>query len=85
MAAGRPILGLAAPGSEVAALLGENDCGLAAPPDDPERIAAAVRALAASPDRRRVLGANARSYVADRFAKDKILRSYDLLIRSMVS
>lgn len=85
MAAGRPILGLAAPGSEVAELLRENDCGLAAPPDDPEKIAAAVRALAASPDRRRVLGANARAYVTERFAKDKILRSYDRLLRSMVS
>jgi glycosyltransferase involved in cell wall biosynthesis len=69
----------------VAELLNENGCGLAAAPDDPEGIAAAVRALAASPERRGVLGANARTYVTGRFAKDKILRSYDLLLRSMVS
>jgi colanic acid biosynthesis glycosyl transferase WcaI len=85
MAAGRPVLGLAAPGSEVAALLRENGCGLAAAPDDPGAIAAAVRELAASPDRGRTLGANARSYVVRHFAKDKILGSYDRLLRSMVS
>ena len=32
MAAGRPVLGLAAPGSEVGVLLGSGDCGLAALP-----------------------------------------------------
>jgi colanic acid biosynthesis glycosyl transferase WcaI len=85
MAAGRPILGLAAPGSEVACLLRENDCGITAAPDDPGEIAAAVRALAASPERRRALGANARAYVVERFAKDRILGSYDRLLRSMVS
>jgi putative colanic acid biosynthesis glycosyltransferase WcaI len=85
MAAGRPILGLAAPGSEVAALLRERDCGVAAAPDDPAEIAAAVRGLAAAPERRRALGANARAYVVERFAKDKVLRSYDMLLRSMVS
>lgn len=85
MAAGRPILGLAAPDSEVAVLLRENDCGLAVAPDDPAAIAAAVRALQGAPDRRRALGANAREYVVRRFAKDGILRSYDALLRSVVS
>ncbi|MEN6561025.1 MAG: glycosyltransferase family 4 protein [Acidobacteriota bacterium] len=85
MAAGRPILGLAAPDSEVGALLRGNDCGLAAPPDDPAAVAAAVRALAREPERRRALGANARGYAVRRFAKDKVLRSYDALLRSMVS
>jgi len=83
MAAGRPVLGLAAPGSEVAALLTENGCGLAAPPDDPEAIAAAVRELAAAPEKRRALGANGRDYVVRRFAKDGILRAYDELLRSV--
>jgi colanic acid biosynthesis glycosyl transferase WcaI len=85
MAAGRPILGLAAPGSEVATLLRANDCGLAAAPDDPGAIAAAVRELAASPARRRALGANARDYVVRRFAKDAVLGAYDELLRSMVA
>ncbi len=85
MAAGRPILGLAPPDSEVAALLRERGCGLCAPPDDPGAIAAAVRELADSPGRRLVFGANARDYAVSRFAKDKVLRAYDGLLRSMVS
>lgn len=85
MAAGRPVLGLAAPGSEVAALLREKDCGVAAAPEDPGEIAAAVRALAAAPERRRALGASARAYAVERFAKDKVLRSYDMLLRSMAA
>ncbi len=85
MAAGRPILALASPDSEVAVLVRENDCGLAALPDDPAGIAAAVRALKDASARRRELGAHARDYVVRRFARDAVLRSYETLLRSMVS
>jgi colanic acid biosynthesis glycosyl transferase WcaI len=85
MAAGRPILGLASPDSEVAAMLRDHDCGLAASPDDPAAIAAAVRTLKSAPERRRALGANARAYVVRGFAKEAILGSYETLLRSMVS
>ena len=85
MAAGRPILGLASPDSEVAVLLRENDCGLAVAPDDPAAIASAVRALKDSPERRRALGGRARDLAVRRFAKDTVLRSYDALLRSVVS
>jgi colanic acid biosynthesis glycosyl transferase WcaI len=85
MAAGRPILGLAGPDSEVAVLLRENGCGLTAAPDDAAAVAEAVRTLKNSPDRRGALGAHARDYVVRHFAKDTVLRSYDALLRSMVS
>ncbi len=85
MAAGRPILGLASPDSEVAALLHGQDCGLSVSPDDPAAIAAAVRTLKGSTELRLALGANAREYVVRRFAKDAILRSYDALLSSVVS
>jgi colanic acid biosynthesis glycosyl transferase WcaI len=83
MAAGRPILGLAPPDSEVAAVLRERDCGPAVPPGDPSEIAEAVRALRLSPERRRALAANARAHVVRNFAKDKILRSYEDLLEAM--
>ncbi len=85
MAAGRPILGLADPDSEVATLLREKECGLAVPPDGAAAVAEAVRTLERSPEKRRVLGGNARGHVVRQFAKDKILGSYDKLLRSMVS
>jgi len=85
MAAGRPVLGLAEPGSEVALLLCDNDCGLTAPPDDAAAVAWAVRGLKASPERRRALGASARAFAVRRFSKDEILSRYDGLLKSMVS
>jgi colanic acid biosynthesis glycosyl transferase WcaI len=85
MAAGRPVLGLAVPGSEVAAILREQQCGLPVSPGDAAEIADAVRALKGSPERRRTLAANGRAYVVERFAKDKILRAYEEIIGSMVS
>jgi len=85
MAAGRPILGLAEPDSEVAILLREKECGLAVPSDGVAAVAEAVRTLERSPERRRLLGGNAREHVVRQFATDKILGSYDKLLRSMVS
>jgi colanic acid biosynthesis glycosyl transferase WcaI len=85
MAAGRPILGLASPDSEVAVLLRDNACGLAVSPDDPRAMAAAVEALKADPERRRALGANARDYAVRRFSRATVLRSYDALLKSMIS
>jgi colanic acid biosynthesis glycosyl transferase WcaI len=83
MAAGRPILGLAAPGSEVEAMLRGRECGLSAPPDSPGGIAEAVRTLRGSPERRAVYASNARAYVVEYFARDKVLRSYDDLLTKM--
>ncbi len=83
MAAGRPILGLTTPGSEVAAVLGERACGLSAPPDSPVEIVEAVRALRRSPDRRDVYASNARRYVVEYFARDKVLKSYEDLLTGM--
>jgi len=85
MAAGRPILGLADPGAEVTSIIKERACGLVVPPDDPARIAGAVRSLRRSPDDRRVFASNARAYVVEYFGKGKILRSYDEILKSMAA
>ena len=70
-------------GSEVASLLAERRCGLAVPPDDAAAMAEAVRALRRSEDDRREFAWNARDYVVEYFAKDKVLRSYDELFEKM--
>ncbi|MGZ7066247.1 MAG: glycosyltransferase family 4 protein, partial [Candidatus Aminicenantales bacterium] len=85
MAAGRPVLGLARPGSEVAAILGERQCGVPVSPGNAAEIADIVRALKGSPEWRRALAANGRAYVVERFAKDKVLSAYDEIIKSMAS
>jgi len=85
MASGRPILGLAAPGSEVEAVIKEKACGLAAPPDSPMEIAAAVRTLRRSPESRAAWATKARDYVVEYLSKEKILRSYDRLLERIIS
>jgi len=83
MAAGRPILGLAAPGSEVAAVLRETGGGWSVPPGDVEGIARAVLEIKRSPDARRTAAGRARDFVVRRFAKDRVLRSYEETLRSL--
>jgi len=85
MAAGRPILGLADAGSEVARLLEKQRCGLAVPPDDPAAIAEAVGTLRGSAAARLDFASNARAYVVEYLAKDRILRSYDELIEKRMA
>ena len=83
LAAGRPVLGLADRSSEVASLLEERGCGVAVAPDEPAAIAEAVLALRRSADARRTFASNARAYVVEYFAKDKILGSYASLIETL--
>jgi colanic acid biosynthesis glycosyl transferase WcaI len=63
MAAGRPILAVAPPGSELARLIQDADCGLAVPPDDPGALAEALRWAAAHPAELECWGMNGRRYL----------------------
>ena len=81
---GRAILGLATEDSEVAAILRETDCGLTADPGDIGAIVKAVRALKDGPERRMCFAANARRYVAENFAMNKILKEHEDLMESMI-
>jgi glycosyltransferase involved in cell wall biosynthesis len=85
MAAGRPILGVAAPESEVAAVVRDNGCGFVVAPGDPSGLAATVMALKSAPDRLAAAASKARTHVENHFAKDKVLRIYEDLLLSMTS
>jgi glycosyltransferase involved in cell wall biosynthesis len=60
LAAGRPVLAVAAANSDAARIVVESGCGLAADPDDPATVAAAIRELRASPARLAEMGRRAR-------------------------
>ena len=83
VAAGRPVLGLAHEKSEVFQIIRDTRCGLCAPPDDPAKIAAAVRALKKDGDGRAAMGANGREYALKNVAKDLVLKTYEELMASM--
>ncbi len=85
MAAGRPVLGLAPPDSEVAAILRDHGCGPSVPPDDPSAIAEAVRDLRRAPEKCRACALNSRAHVVEYFARENVLRSYEELLGEMTS
>jgi colanic acid biosynthesis glycosyl transferase WcaI len=51
LAAGRPVLAVAAKESDAARIVTEEGCGIAADPDDPVAVAVAVRELRSDPAR----------------------------------
>ncbi len=77
MAAGRPILGLATPDSEVHGLIGDTGCGLCVPPDDPAAIAAAFRRLAGDAGARNDMAGRGRTYAEASVSRRAVLAAYD--------
>lgn len=60
LAAGKPVLAVAPPSSDVAKIVTSAGCGLAADPDDAGSVAEALRSLRANPDLLRQMGQRAR-------------------------
>lgn len=83
MAAGRPILGLTDDESEVAHIIKAADCGLNADPEDIKKIVGQIRTLKESPERCKSLGKNARDHAVKHYAKDKVLREYEEIIKNI--
>jgi colanic acid biosynthesis glycosyl transferase WcaI len=82
-AAGRPVLGLAHENSEIFQIIRDARCGLCAPPDDPARIAAVIRALKKDADGRAAMGANGRAYALKNVAKDLVLKMFEDLMTTI--
>jgi glycosyltransferase involved in cell wall biosynthesis len=75
LAAGRPVLAVAAASSDAARIVVESGCGLAADPDDPAAVAAAILELRSDPDRLREMGRRARE-VAEKYARVNELQRF---------
>lgn len=70
MAAGRPILAIAEPGTELTRLLAHSQCGVAVRPDDVERLAAVIRSLSRQPRQLEEMGRNGRAYVEKHHSRE---------------
>lgn len=81
-ACGRPLIATDVPGCREIARPGET--GLLVPRDDAPALADAISELAASPERRARLGANARRLAEERYSADAIGRQIVELYRSLV-
>jgi len=75
LAAARPLLAVATDKTEVARFAQRDGCGLAADPDDPAAVAAAVRSVLRDPERLAHMGRNSRE-LAKAYDKVKQLQTF---------
>jgi glycosyltransferase involved in cell wall biosynthesis len=74
LAAGRPVLAIAAPESDVARIVSAAGCGVSVDPDDPAAIAAAIRELRSDPIRLAEMGRRARETAKNYARVDELNR-----------
>jgi len=85
LASGRAVIATAAPGTELANVIGvAASCGLVIPPENAPAMAAAIRHLACDPALRAQLGARGRRYAERRLARDSVLRQFEKDLRTCV-
>ena len=82
LAAGRPIIVVAPAECDAARIVVESGCGVAADPDDPAAVAAAIRELRAHPVRLAEMGRRARETAA-KYARVNELKRFVAIIESV--
>lgn len=83
MAAGRPIIYIGHPSSEVALMVQESGCGVLVREGDDEGLAAAIRQLASDPARREEMGQRGRAALAGRYDKAAACRAWAELLEGL--
>jgi colanic acid biosynthesis glycosyl transferase WcaI len=83
LAAGRPIIVIAPPESDAARIVVESHCGVAADPDDPVAVAAAIRELRGQPARLAEMARRAQETAA-KYARVNELERFVAIIESAV-
>jgi len=75
LAAGRPVLAVAAPESDAARIVCESGCGIAVDPEDPAAVAGAIREMRNDPARLAEMGRRARG-AAEKYARVNELQKF---------
>jgi colanic acid biosynthesis glycosyl transferase WcaI len=85
LAAGRPILAIGEPNSELGLLLSEEKLGWIVPPGSPERIVDTILEANAKPTLLSEMGRRARIVVATKYSSESVIKSYIGLIKGLVA
>ena len=83
LAAGRPVLAMIDPGTEVPRLLAESGGGVSVPPDDAESFQQALEQLAADPEHGTAMGAAGRRWVEQAVSPAAVAQAYVDLINEV--
>jgi colanic acid biosynthesis glycosyl transferase WcaI len=84
LAAGRPSVATADPGTALYAVLNHHDCGITTTPGNVQEVVASVVMLAEDTTMRERLGRNARCYAESHLDKEKILTLFESNMRELV-
>ncbi len=85
MGAGRPVIALSEPGSEVALMVTEGDAGTVVPPGDSRALADAIVQLESNPALQQRQGENARRTVEQEYRYETVIETYEELIARLTS
>jgi len=83
MAAGKPVIAMTAPGSEVSLVVSEERIGWVTPPDDPERLAATILEAFSTGASLQSLGSRAREAVEKRYTYEQGIQKYSDVIENV--
>ncbi len=76
MAAGKPILAITEPESELALVVNEEQIGWVVPPDQPARLAETLQNIEMQSDRLLKMGLRARAVAEAKYTPEKVIKSY---------
>lgn len=85
MGCGLPVVAIADPASDLAALVAGAGGGVVVAPGSPASLAAALRDAAHDPDRWRALGHAGRAHVIEHYSRGHVAERYDAIVRGLVS
>jgi colanic acid biosynthesis glycosyl transferase WcaI len=85
LAASRPLIASVDEGSEVARVVERAEAGIAVPPEDPEALTKAIRALLDSPEVMRRMGASGRSFVEGWASPAAVAENYEALFEELLA
>jgi colanic acid biosynthesis glycosyl transferase WcaI len=85
MSSARPLVASVALSSDAARIVAENRCGIAVPPDDPEPLIEALRALRENRELRENCARQARLGAEQLFARNSALDAYENLLLSVTN
>jgi colanic acid biosynthesis glycosyl transferase WcaI len=85
MGAGKPVLAMTVPGSDLAALVRESGCGAVVSASDPHAIAHAIRSAAVAPDEWRAMGDAGRAHVREHYSRASVTARYNTLVNELTA
>jgi colanic acid biosynthesis glycosyl transferase WcaI len=80
MASERPVLAITMQGNEVHRLVRDARCGLTVPPEDPVKLAEALRYAASNAEEMERMGANARRYLVENHSRQDCVRRIEAVL-----